>query len=432
MSALARYFKREGKNVAGYDLNETTLTKNLSNEGISIHYTDDITKISKEFLNSNETLIVFTPAIPSSHRELNWFKENNFNIIKRAEALGIITAENTSVAIGGTHGKTTTSSLTAHLLLQSDVKCHAFLGGIAVNLNSNFIYSANTNIAVVEADEYDRSFLKLSPSVVVITSMDADHLEIYGDKDEMNATYQEFANKTKDILIYKKGLSLKSDKKTFTYSIHEKADVYATNIRIENGNYCYDICSPFGNLENVILGLPGRHNIENSLAAVTVAQYYKINNDEIKNALASFKGVKRRFETIIKNDKLVYIDDYAHHPEELKACIGSAKELYAGKKLTGIFQPHLYSRTKDFADEFASSLDLLDETLLLEIYPARELPMEGVTSQLLIDKMKSKNKKIVTKENCIEYFTKNKPEVLLTMGAGDIDKLVQPLAEVLA
>jgi UDP-N-acetylmuramate--alanine ligase len=430
MSGLARYFNHHGKKVAGYDLNSTSLTLQLEKEGINIHYTDDLSLVPTEFKKSDSTLIVFTPAIPSHHSELNWFKKEGFQILKRAEVLGMITNQTKAIAIAGTHGKTTTSTMIAHLLTESGVGCNAFLGGIAVNYDSNVLYS-DSPYTVVEADEYDRSFLRLFPEYAVITSMDADHLEIYGNKEEMVKTYLQFASQVKTKLVTKKELNVSHNSTHIEYSILGNANVYAENIRVENGAYHYSIISDSGKIENVTLGLAGRHNVENSLAAVAVAQSVGIDNEKIKKSLASFRGVKRRFETIVKNDKTVFIDDYAHHPEELRACISSARELYAGKKLTGIFQPHLFSRTKDFAKEFAESLDLLDEIILLDIYPARELPMEGVTSELLLGKMKKSDKRILSKEKCLMYISENRPQVLLTMGAGDIDKMIMPIAEIL-
>jgi UDP-N-acetylmuramate--alanine ligase len=375
-------------------------------------------------------LIVFTPAIPSHHSELNWFKNEGFSILKRAEVLGMITNQTKAIAVAGTHGKTTTSTMIAHLLTENGIGCNAFLGGIAVNYDSNVLYS-DSSYTVVEADEYDRSFLRLFPEYAVITSMDADHLEIYGNKEEMVKTYLQFATQVKTKLVTKKELNVKHNSKHVEYSILGKANVYAENIRVENGAYHYSIISDNGRIENVTLGLPGRHNVENSLAAVAIAQSVGIDNEKIKKSLATFRGVKRRFETIVKNDKTIFIDDYAHHPEELRACISSARELFFGKKLTGIFQPHLFSRTKDFANEFAESLDLLDEIILLDIYPARELPIEGVTSELLLGIMKKESKMILSKENCLKYINENRPEVLLTMGAGDIDKMILPIAEIL-
>jgi len=430
MSGLARYFNHHGKNVAGYDLNSTSLTIDLEKEGINIHYTDDLNLVPTEFKKSESTLIVFTPAIPAHHSELNWFRNEGFHILKRAEVLGMITNQTKAIAVAGTHGKTTTSTMIAHLLTESGMGCNAFLGGIAVNYNSNVLYS-DSPYTVVEADEYDRSFLRLFPEYAVITSMDADHLEIYGSKEEMVRTYLQFATQVKTKLVTKKELKVKHNLMHIEYSILGNANIYAENIRVENGAYHYSIISENGKIENVTLGLPGRHNVENSLAAVAIAQSVGIDNEKIKKSLASFRGVKRRFETIVKNDKTIFIDDYAHHPEELNACISSARELYSGKKLTGIFQPHLFSRTKDFAKEFAESLDLLDEIILLDIYPARELPMEGITSELLLGKMKKLNKRILSKENCLKYINENRPEVLLTMGAGDIDKMILPIAELL-
>lgn len=430
MSGLARYFNHHGKKVAGYDLNSTSLTIQLEKEGIDIHYTDDLNSVPSEFKKADSTLVIFTPAIPTHHSELNWFREEGFTLLKRAEVLGMITNQTKAIAVAGTHGKTTTSTMIAHLLTESGIGCNAFLGGIAVNYDSNVLYS-DSPYTVVEADEYDRSFLRLFPEYAVITSMDADHLEIYGNKEEMVKTYLQFATQVKGKLVTKKELNVKHASLHAEYSIVTKANVYAENIRVENGAYHYSIISDNGKIENVTLGLPGRHNVENSLAAVAVAQSVGIDNEKIKKSLASFRGVKRRFETIVKNEKTIFIDDYAHHPAELRACISSAKELYDGKKITGVFQPHLFSRTKDFASEFAESLDLLDEIILLDIYPARELPMEGVTSELLLGKMKQANKRILTKEKCLEYLKENRPEVLLTMGAGDIDKMVEPIADLM-
>lgn len=430
MSALARFFNHHGKKVAGYDLNATSLTEQLEKEGIQIHYIDDVKRIPDPFKNKESTLIIYTPAIPSSHSELNYFIANEFTILKRAEVLGMITNQSKSIAVAGTHGKTTTSTLIAHLLTDGGVGCNAFLGGIAVNYNSNVLY-ANSEYTVVEADEYDRSFLRLFPEYAVITSMDADHLEIYGNKEEMVKTYLQFAAQVKGKLITKKELNVHANVNHSEYSLINKTNIYAENIRIENGAYHYSIISDKGNIENVTLGLPGRHNVENSLAAVAVAQNIGINNEKIKKSLASFAGVKRRFETILKNESVIFIDDYAHHPAELLATISSARELYSDKKITAIFQPHLFSRTRDFAIEFASSLDLADEVILLEIYPARELPVAGVTSDLILEKMKLKKKKILSKENCLHHVKNNKPELLLTMGAGDIDKMIQPLFDLL-
>ncbi|MGQ0827667.1 MAG: UDP-N-acetylmuramate--L-alanine ligase [Bacteroidota bacterium] len=437
MSALARYFKAMGKHVSGYDKTPTKLTDELIAEGIDVHFEDNIRLIPpslKELpYDTEKILIVFTPAVPTNHSEYVFFSLNGFNIKKRAEVLGMITSNSHTVAVAGTHGKTTTSSLIAHILITAGMDPSAFLGGITQNYGTNLILSSNvknSNLTVVEADEYDRSFLTLHPEIAVITSVDADHLDIYGDEKYMQESYSLFAQQVKTKLILKKSIvsKINSGKKPITYSVNDiGADYFAQEIEIKNGNYHYEIVTPISIYDNVTLGLPGLHNVENSIAATAVACEMGIPGDVICKALSTFRGVKRRFDYQIKTDKLVFIDDYAHHPEELKACISSAKEMYPDKKITGIFQPHLYTRTRDFADEFARSLDLLDECILMEIYPARELPIEGVNSQMLLDKMRSTNKTICQKDNLIEEISKRNPEVLMTLGAGDIDTFVEPL-----
>jgi UDP-N-acetylmuramate--alanine ligase len=444
MSALARYFKAMGKDVSGYDKTPTKLTNELIAEGIDIHFEDHIRNIPsaiKELpYDINNILIVFTPAVPKDHSEYVFFNLNGFNIKKRAEVLGMITETAHTIAVAGTHGKTTTSSLIAHILKTAELDPSAFLGGITQNYNTNLLLSEKLKVShltshisdliVVEADEYDRSFLTLHPEMAVITSVDADHLDIYGDEKFVQESYSLFASQVKSKLILKKSIVAKvnSGKTAITYSASdETADYFAQNIKIENGAYHYEIVTPTSVFYKMTLGLPGLHNVENSIAAVAVACEMKISEEIIRKALASFRGVRRRFDYHIKTDKLVYIDDYAHHPEELKAAISSAKEMYPGKKITGIFQPHLFSRTRDFADDFARSLDLLDECILMEIYPARELPIEGVTSQLLLNKMKSTHKSICQKKDLVEEIGKLDLDVLLTMGAGDIDTFVEPL-----
>lgn len=432
MSALARYFRSKGLLVSGYDRTPTDLTQELEQEDIAIHYDDNIKLIPSEYLTEKgkkHTLVIYTPAVPKDHSELCFFRAENYSVLKRSEVLGMITKGSESIAVAGTHGKTSTSSMIAHVLRYSGYDCNAFLGGITSNYNSNLLLSDTSNTTVVEADEYDRSFLQLFPDIAVITSLDPDHLDIYGSASEIQNTYREFANQIKEtgILICKKGLDIHAKVKTITYSATEEADVYAKNIRVENGAYMYDVVSAKGKINNVKLNFAGSHNVENSLAAIAVAQYLKIDAEEIKEAIATFKGVKRRFETIVKNDKIVYIDDYAHHPTEINACVKSVREMYPGKKLTGIFQPHLFSRTRDFAEEFAKSLDKLDETILLEIYPARELPIEGVDSRMLLGMMKNEHKRIMSKSELIEAIPTLTTDLLLTIGAGDIDKLVEPI-----
>ncbi|MES2591422.1 MAG: UDP-N-acetylmuramate--L-alanine ligase [Bacteroidota bacterium] len=445
MSALARYFNAMGKKVSGYDKTPTKLTNELIAEGIDIHFEDDTNLISNNFKSQDadlkaQILIVYTPAVPSDHKELNFFRGNNFVIKKRAEVLGMITEASYTIGVAGTHGKTTTSSLIAHVLKTANLDPSAFLGGITQNYSTNLLLSSNlknsesqtqnSGLVVVEADEYDRSFLTLHPEISVITSVDADHLDIYGDKRYVEESYSLFARQVKSKLVLKKSIvdTIVSETPAITYSVSDTAaNYFAQNIRIENAAYQYEVVTPAGVFKNMTLGLPGLHNVENSIAAVAVACLMDIEESVIREALRTFRGVKRRFDYQIKTEELVFIDDYAHHPEELKACINSAKQMYPGKKITGIFQPHLFSRTRDFADEFAASLDLLDECILLEIYPARELPIEGVNSKMLLDKMKSANKRICQKKDLLEEVGKSNPSVLLTMGAGDIDTMVGPL-----
>lgn len=432
MSALARYFSAQGKSVAGYDRTPTNLTNQLNAEGIDIHFEDNIKLIPSFFFNKEQTLVIFTPAIPAGHAELNYFWENGFKVKKRSEVLGLISQNYSTIAVAGTHGKTTTSSIAAHILNSSEGGCTAFLGGIAANYNNNLLLSTGSNKMVVEADEYDRSFLTLNPDVAIITSTDADHLDIYGTKENMEGAYREFASRLKDdgTLIYKAGLPFsESERKKFTYSVDKNSDFSLKNITLENGEYLFDIESPIDKIEQVKFSFPGLHNLENALAATAAAQVSGISVEVIKKALATYKGVKRRFEHIIKNEKTIFIDDYAHHPRELSACISAVKTLYPDKKITGIFQPHLYSRTKDFADGFAKSLELLDEVILLEIYPARELPIDGVSSKMLLDKIKNEKKILLSKEDALNYIVERKPEVALTLGAGDIDKMVEPLKQ---
>ena len=446
MSALARYFNAMGKRVAGYDKTSTKLTDELIAEGIEIHFEDHIRNIPKYIkelpYDTDNILIVFTPAVPLDHSEYVFFNLNGFNIKKRAEVLGMITQSAHTIAVAGTHGKTTTSSLVAHILKSAGLDPSAFLGGITQNYNTNLLLSENlkvsnlksqvSNLVVVEADEYDRSFLTLHPEIAVITSVDADHLDIYGDKSHVEESFSLFAKQVKSKLILKKSIVAKvnSEKTPITYAVNdESADYFAQNIKIDNGFYHYEIVTPHSIFENIVLGLPGLHNVENSVAAVAIACQLNVSEDIIRKALASFKGVKRRFDYHIKTDKLIYIDDYAHHPAELSASISSAKEMYPGKKITGIFQPHLFSRTRDFADDFAKSLDLLDECILMEIYPARELPITGVSSQMLLDKMKSSNKSICQKNDLVQEVGKREIEVLMTMGAGDIDTFVEPITK---
>lgn len=436
MSALARYFNHFGCVVSGYDKTPTTLTSQLISEGIAIHFDDSIDLLPAQIRNGKQTdeiLVIYTPAIPKNHAEFNFLQQNGFNLIKRSEVLGAITKNSNSIAVAGTHGKTTTSTLIAHILKHAGNSINAFLGGISGNYNTNLLLSENAQQTVVEADEYDRSFLRLFPNVAVITSMDPDHLDIYGDEKEMVKCYNLFAQqvKTNGFMVYRYGLPVEDTKGKFTYGFDANADYYAHNITITNGEYCFDLKTPKELVKNIIVGLPGRHNVENATAAFAVALHEGLSIDKIKDGLKTFKGAKRRFEYVIKQNNLVFIDDYAHHPEELRACISSVKEMYPNKKVLGVFQPHLFSRTRDFANEFATSLDLLDEVVLLEIYPARELPMEGVDSTMLLNIIKNKNKYLKTKEELPAFIKTQNADVVLTLGAGDIDKLVEPIKKAL-
>lgn len=436
MSALARYFNHYGKIVYGYDKTESPLTKQLQEEGIQIHFedNDELLKSLLSRFEENEILFIYTPAIPVTNSELLYVQKHQLNLQKRAWVLGEITKQFKTIAIAGTHGKTTTTSLVTHILKTAGINCFAFLGGISQNYNTNLILGdANDSEAfvVVEADEYDRSFLTLHPFISVITSVDADHLDIYGSKNAMHQSYLQFASQTQKngILIVKKTVDndLNIKDKRLIYSLNLDTDFSATAIHIVDGQFCYDINSVIESVSQVAIGLPGLHNVENSIAAVAVAQQLGITGDVINKALRSFKGVKRRFDYRVKSKSIVYIDDYAHHPEELTAAITAAKQLYPDKVITGIFQPHLFSRTRDFVNEFAVSLDLLDVCVLLEIYPAREQPIDGVNAQWLLDKMTCKNKSLVKKEQVIDFLKTQQCEVVMTLGAGDIDTLIEPI-----
>jgi UDP-N-acetylmuramate--alanine ligase len=434
MSALARYFNSKKVIVSGYDKTETVLTKQLAAEGIQIHYEDNI-----EFIDKNADLIVYTPAVPKDHRELNYYQQNNYTVVKRSDVLGAITNSAFNICVAGTHGKTTTSTMVGHLLQHSGYGCNAFLGGIAANYNSNFWASEN-NVCVVEADEYDRSFLKLSPNVAIITAMDADHLDIYGTAENVEQAFIDFSAKVKPwgCLIVKHGLKRHNEftvADTCTYSVTDTAaNIHVQNLQMAGGGYTFDVVNNYWTIKEVHLPMGGLHNVENVIAAIGVAKYLKIEDEKIKAAVSSFKGVKRRFEYIIApspagegRGEVIFIDDYAHHPDELNALLTGAKKLFPDKKCTIIFQPHLYSRTKDFADGFAASLDKADEIILLPIYPARELPMEGVTSEMILGKMKNKNSSVKSKDETIAWLKNNKIELVITAGAGDIDTLVEPI-----
>jgi len=427
MSALARYFQNIGKNVSGYDKTPTMLTNELIAAGMNIHFEDNINLIPADYYVEN-TLVIITPAVPVSHSEWNYFLEREYVVKKRAEVLGIITKDTFCFAVAGTHGKTTTSSILGHILYESDADVTAFLGGIVENYHSNLIGNGKT-VTVVEADEFDRSFLHLHPDIACVTSMDADHLDIYGDKSSIEDSFREFADKVenKNNLFVPKGLPLEA----LTIGIDEESTYKAFNIRIEKGFYVFDVQTPTEIIKDLQFGLPGRHNLMNALMALAMAKTYGTPTESIAKALASFKGIQRRFSYQIKTDDLVYIDDYAHHPTEINAVHQAVRELYPNEKVLAIFQPHLFSRTKDFADDFAKSLSQFDEILLLDIYPARELPMEGITSSWLLSKMENSNKKLVSKTNLIPSILESNARIIVTIGAGDIGELVPNIKQAL-
>lgn len=439
MSALARYFKFHGKDVSGYDKTETSLTQELVKEDIPVHYDDNVALAPKD-----AQLIVYTPAVPKDHQELVYFIENDYPVFKRSDVLGMITASSFNICVAGTHGKTTVSTMIAHILRHSDFGCNAFLGGIAVNYNTNF-WRNKRNVCVVEADEYDRSFLKLNPDVAVITSMDADHLDIYGTEGSMQEAFLEFSKKVKKggLLLTKFGLARQKQFQSdnhLTYDLDNKdADVYTTNITMSKGSYEFDTKSKEWISKNVVLNMGGKHNVENATVAIAVARHLGIADEKIRAAVNAFRGVKRRFEYVIKREDFVFIDDYAHHPEELRALINSTKGLFAGMKCTVVFQPHLFTRTRDFAQGFAEVLDMADEVLLLPIYPARELPLEGITSEIIFNRMVNQHKRLLTAAELLTYVKKeliteldSKPgNVLVMAGAGDIDAMVLSVKEII-
>ncbi len=427
MSALVRYFLSKGKNVAGYDRTPSELTEKLIEEGAKIHYSEDTKLIPEECLDKNSTLVVLTPAIPKEHAELNFFIDNNFEIQKRAQVLGTITRASKGLCVAGTHGKTTTSTMTAHILHQSKVDCTAFLGGISKNYKSNLILSNKSDFTVIEADEFDRSFHWLHPYMSVITSTDPDHLDIYGTEEAYLESFEKYTSLIQPggCLIIRKGVSLQpkvqEGVKVYTYS-KEEGDFHAENIRIGNGEIFIDFVTPDEVIKDIQLGVPVSINIENGVAAMALCWLNGVTAEEIKSGMASFGGVDRRFDFKIKNDKVVYLSDYAHHPSEIKQSIISVRDLYNDKKITGIFQPHLYTRTRDFYKDFADSLSLLDEVILLDIYPARELPIPGVTSKLIFDNIREGvEKSMCTKEKMLTVLKDKKIEVLITLGAGDIE-----------
>ena len=442
MSALARYFKANGYEVAGYDRTQSLLTQRLENEGISVHYVDDPALIPEDI-----EFVVLTPAIPANSKELNYLREKNVKIVKRAEVLGMLSKQRKSIAIGGTHGKTTTTALVTHILMTAGKKLSAFIGGIARNIDSNVVIGdVNDECVVMEADEFDHSFLRLSPFVSVVTSIDADHLDIYGDYQHLVESFNEFVNKTSDegLVVYHANLPIKTQKNHVTYGL-ENADVVAENIRVIEGETCFSvkidekkIAHDYKNLCNLCnlcelkMRLYGNHNVQNALAAIIVCSYLGVNQEDIRRGLATFKGVQRRFDIRVRNAKHIYVDDYAHHPEEIKAALLAARKVFSDKELTVVFQPHLFTRTRDFMDGFAESLSLADRVILLDIYPAREFPIEGVTSAALLEKITSKNKMLCSKEELLNVIKDIDPELVMTVGAGDIDRFVPQIEKMFA
>ena len=417
MSAIARYFAANGKHVAGYDKTPSKITKSLEDLSVDIHFEDALKNIPISFLDKEKTLVVYTPAIPENHTELNYFLENGFTVLKRAEVLGKITENTFCLAVAGTHGKTTTSSILGHIM--SNVNATSFLGGIAENYNSNLILGED-EISVVEADEFDRSFLQLSPNIACITSMDADHLDIYEKPEALTKSFIEFSNKISDTLIVAKGLPLKG----LTYAINEDADYKAYNLKIESGTYIFDVKTPSSVIQNIEFYLPGKHNVMNALAALAMADVYGITLKNIKESLSTFKGVQRRFSYKIKTENFVLIDDYAHHPTEINAVENSIREMYPNDEVLVVFQPHLFTRTRDFVEDFAKALSKFDEVLLLDIYPARELPISGVNSEWLLNKINNKKKKLTQKNNLIKDIKNSTAKVVAMLGAGDIGVMI--------
>jgi UDP-N-acetylmuramate--alanine ligase len=436
MSALARYFIHLGKNVFGYDRVETKLTQKLVSEGIDIIYTDEIDSVNTDFLNVDlrKALVIYTPAIPKTNVILGYFNAQGYKVIKRSEALEVATQNQKTIAVAGTHGKTTTSAMVTHMLTNCHIPCSAFLGGIANNFESNIILNPTADYVVVEADEYDRSFLRLKPFVAIVTSTDADHLDIYQDGNQMHEAFQAFVDlvDTGGLVLTHTSVSLSAKAEKQPYGIDAGANcLSAENVRVESGEYVFELSQNGKILGTLRSPYPGFHNVENTVAAIGVALYLGAKWEDIVTAVATFEGVKRRFDYQIRKDDLVFIDDYAHHPTEIKACVGSVKALYPDRRITGVFQPHLYSRTRDFADDFAKSLEDLNDLLLMEIYPAREEPIEGVDSTMLLNKVRMVNKKLVDRDELVDEVLRLKPEVLLTMGAGDIDKMLEPLKDAL-
>ncbi len=434
MSALARYFNAGGKHVSGYDRTSSSLTQKLSSEGIGIHYEDAPEQIPEPFRSPENTWVVYTPAVPGDLAELNYFKTHGFTIYKRSEMLGQITRNHKTVAVAGTHGKTTVSTMIACLMSQSKQGCNAFLGGISKNFDSNLVLNAQSDWVVTEADEFDRSFLQLHPYAGVVTAMDADHLDIYGNAESMRQAFNGFINQIdkQGILIMKNGLPVDAGnmpERTYTYSLNGPADFHADNIRLEETRYHFDLTGPEIQVRDLSLEHPGLVNVENAVAASAMGVLLQLDSDQIRETLRGFSGIQRRFDYQIKTGRIVYIDDYAHHPKEIEATLRSVRELYPGKKITGIFQPHLYSRTRDFAEGFAESLGLLDRLILLDIYPARELPIKGVTSDIIFSQVRIKDKIACSKDDLLNVLKQLDIEILITLGAGDIDRMAEPIRQ---
>ena len=429
MSALARYFKAKGFEVAGYDRTRSTLTGELEQEGIPVHYEDSVDLIPASFRDVEKTLVVYTPAVPSSMSEFSWFRDNGFEIMKRSQILGEVTRMQRAICVSGTHGKTTTSTMISHLLHNSHVECNAFLGGISKNFSRNLLLSDKSDLVVVEADEFDHSFLTLSPYMAVVTAVDADHLDIYGTVENYRKGFEDFVSLILPggVLLMKKDLpiepKLNKDVRLYSYSV-EEGDFHAANIRIGGGEIIFDFVTPECVIRDIQLGVPVYVNIENGVAAMAMAYLNGVTEQEIRAAMKSFAGVKRRFDFHIKTKDFAFLDDYAHHPQELKSSIESVRALYPGKRICGVFQPHLYTRTRDLADDFARSLSLLDELVLLDIYPAREKPIEGVNSQMLLDKVTIKDKCLSSKQGLVDCLSHKDFDVLLMVGAGDLDLLI--------
>jgi UDP-N-acetylmuramate--alanine ligase len=438
MSALARYFKFTGRNVAGYDRSPTALTEAMQKEGIDIHFEDDIRNIPKNW-DPAETLAVFTPALPDDHSELSWFREKPIGLLKRAKVLGLISNEKSGIAVAGTHGKTTVSTMTATILNETAVGCGAFLGGVSKNFGSNLLLPKDESPWIVaEADEFDRSFLHLQPQLALITSIDADHLDIYGDRDKIVDAFEKFISQIKPggKLVIKKGVELNKEKtkaEIFTYALKEEADFSTVNLHLDTLESCYrfDLKTPDGIIANCKMNYPGLVNVENAVGAAALAFLAGVSANIIKAGIEKYAGVQRRFDVRFRSENMVFIDDYAHHPKELEAVISSVQALYPNRKVTGIFQPHLFTRTRDFAAEFAASLDLLDEAVVLPIYPAREEPIKGISSETIFEKMKLQNKHLLSREETLELLKNTETEVILTMGAGDIDRMAERIIEVL-